>query len=164
MEIRESKLVLLTADLAGYARACAHRDALAIARFIDGWYRGSAGVIRTRGGRIVKFIGDAVLAVFDDGRAIDAVDAAIELTDALGPNEWRVELSANVHAAVVAEGEFGPDDDRRYDVMGSGVNHLFMMGGGSGIRISEPVYRRLPDARRGAWTKQRPPATYRLER
>jgi hypothetical protein len=34
------------------------------------------------------------------------------------------------------------------------------MGGGTGVRISEPVYRRLPDDRRGRWQKQKPPATY----
>jgi hypothetical protein len=32
--------------------------------------------------------------------------------------------------------------------VGSGVNHLFRMGGGTGIHISEPVYRQLPNAPR----------------
>jgi hypothetical protein len=52
-----------------------------------------------------------------------------------------VELAANLHLAVVADGELGPDDDRRRDVVGNRVNHLFSMGGGPGVRISEPVYR-----------------------
>jgi len=164
MEIRETKLVLLSADLAGYTRACAHRDALAIGRFLDTWYRECARVIRARGGRVVKFIGDAVLAVFAEAHAVDAVDAATALGDALRAccGDWRVTLGANVHVAIVAEGEYGPDDDRRYDVLGSGVNHLFLMGGGNGVRISEPVFRQLPDARRTAWSKHRPPATYSL--
>jgi adenylate cyclase len=165
MEIRESKLVLFTADLAGYTKACASRDALSIAHFLDAWYVDCARVLRGRGGRVVKFIGDAVLAVFDEARALDAIEAASELAAALRARRddgWRVDLGANVHIAVVAEGDYGPADDRRYDVLGSGVNHLFLMGGGSGIRISEPVFRQLPDDRRAAWVKHRPPATYAL--
>ena len=164
MEIREAKLVLLSADLAGYSRACAHRGALEIGAFLDAWYRECARVIRERGGRVVKFIGDAVLAVWSEDRVIDAVDAATALADALRGvcGDWRVALGANVHLAIVAEGEYGPPDDRRYDVIGSGVNHLFLMGGGNGVRISEPVFRQLPDAARAAWSKHRPPATYTL--
>jgi adenylate cyclase len=161
----ETKLVLLAADLAGYTRNAAHEDALAIARFLDPWYRASADLIRARGGRVVKFMGDAVFAVFPEPHAVDAVDAASELRDWLRTHRgtWRVDLSVNVHIAVVAEGDYGPDDDRRYDVIGSGVNHLFRMGGGGGIRISEPVYRQLPNERRGVWNKQRPPATYVID-
>ena len=47
-----------------------------------------------------------------------------------------------------------------HDVIGSGVNHLFLMGGGAGLRISEPIYRQLPNEHRAPWRKQRPPATY----
>ena len=111
-------------------------------------------------------MGDACLATFPDDRCVDAVDAAVELARAIEPirarHGMRVEVGANVHLAVVAEGEFGPDDDRRYDVLGSGVNHLFLMGAGPGVRVSEPVYRQLPNERRGAFSRQRPPATYAL--
>jgi hypothetical protein len=74
-----------------------------------------------------------------------------------------VDLSSKVHLAVVAEGEYGPADDARYDVIGSGVNHLFLMGGAPGVRISEPVYRKLPNSVRGRWAKRQSPATYELE-
>jgi hypothetical protein len=47
-------------------------------------------------------------------------------------------------------------------VIGSGVNHLFNMGGGSGLRISEPVYRQLANDARGVWRRNKPPATYSL--
>jgi adenylate cyclase len=164
MEITETKLVLVSADLAGYTRCAAGLDALTVARFLDGWYRAAAAIIRARGGRVVKFMGDAVLAVFPEDRAVDAVDACEQMIESVRATRgvMKVELGANVHTAVVAEGEFGPDDDRRYDVLGSGVNHLFLMGGAAGIRISEPVYRALPNERRGPWAKYRPPATYTL--
>jgi class 3 adenylate cyclase len=164
MTFRETKLVLLSADLAGYARATANLDALAVAAFLDDWYQQCAATIRHHGGRIVKYIGDGCLATFPDDRCVDAIDTATELQRAIdgvkSKHRLKVEVGANLHLAVVAEGDFGPDDDLRYDVLGSGVNHLFLMGGGAGIRVSEPVYRQLPNERRGDWKKNRPPATY----
>jgi adenylate cyclase len=168
MSFRETKLVLVVADLAGYARATASLDALAVAALLDDWYRRASPIVRARGGRVVKYIGDACLATFPDEKCGDAVDAVVELERDLGrfcaERRVKLELGASVHVAVVAEGELGPDDDARYDVLGSGVNHLFTMGRGPGIRISEPVYRRLPSERRGPWMKNHPPATYALSR
>jgi class 3 adenylate cyclase len=165
--VQETKLCLLSADLAGFSRACASLDAMSIARFLDGWYRRIAPVITSRGGRIVKFMGDGVLSVFPEAATLAALDAATALrtqaAELRAETSWRIDLGANVHLAIVAEGEFGPDGDRRYDVFGSGVNHLFLMGGGPGVRISEPVYRQLPNEVRDAWNKQRPPATYTLD-
>jgi adenylate cyclase len=148
--MRERTLCLLSADLAGFARACNGKDALAIAQFLDDWYRSCAPVITSRGGRIVKFMGDAVLAVFAESAAAAAVDCARDMRAHRW--SWPVELGANVHVATVADGDFGPDDDKRYDVFGHGVNQLFMMGGGPGIRVSEPVHRQLADDVRGACT------------
>ena len=120
-----------------------------------------------RGRRVVKFMGDGVLAVFPEEAALAAVDAATALRTALvelrSDAQWRVDLGASVHLAIVAEGDVGPDDVRRYDVFGSGVNHLFLMGGGAGVRISEPVYRQLPNEVRDAWNRHRPPATYTFD-
>ena len=168
MTFRETKRVLLSADLAGFARATANLDALAAAAFLDDWYRHCAAAVRNHGGRIVKYMGDGCLAIFDDDASVDAIDTATQLQSAVddlkSKHRLKVEVGANVHLATVAEGDFGPDDDRRHDVVGSGVNHLFLMGGGAGIRISEPVYRRLPNDRRAAWKKNRPPATYTLSR
>jgi hypothetical protein len=47
--------------------------------------------------------------------------------------------------------------------MGAGVIHVFRMGAGPGVRISEPVYRKLPSGERTPWRKNQPPATYTLE-
>jgi hypothetical protein len=43
------------------------------------------------------------------------------------------------------------------------VNQTFLLGRGAGIRISEPVYRKLPSAERTPWIKNKPPAVYVLE-
>ena len=166
MTFRETKRVLLAADLAGFARATANLDALASAAFLDDWYRQCAAAVRDHGGRIVKYMGDGCLATYGDDDSVNAIVTAIELQRAIDDvksrHRLKVEVGVNVHLATVAEGDFGPEDDRRYDVVGSGVNHLFLMGGGAGIRISEPVYRQLPNDRRSEWRRNRPPATYTL--
>ena len=48
------------------------------------------------------------------------------------------------------------------DVIGRAVNRCFLLGRGRGIRISEPVYRKLPSGDRSPWDKHRPPTVYAL--
>ena len=168
MMLREKKLVLLSADLAGYNRWSGNLEATVVATFLNEWYQMCARIIRARGGRVVKFMGDGCLAVFPESASVEAVEAAAEIRAGLGSlrpaSGVKLDLSAKVHLAIVAEGAFGPDDDARYDVIGSGVNHLFSMGGAPGVRISEPVFRKLPNNVRSRWQKHHPPATYELER
>jgi adenylate cyclase len=139
--MRKTKLTLLAIDLAGYTRATAGLDDIVVAAFMNDWYRLCAQAIRARGGRVVKFMGDGCLATFPADAAAAAVAAAEALAQSIEPvrdkHGLTVEVGANVHVATVAEGDFGPDDDRRYDVLGSAVNDLFRMGGAAGIRVSE---------------------------
>ena len=167
IDVIERELALLTVDLTGFTRAAATARALDLATFLDTYYRlCSAAVIRHHG-RVVKFMGDACFAVFSEAHCVDAVDCALDLQREVahlkGLYAKPPTLGSNVHKAIVADGEIGAEHDRRYDVFGEGVNHLFRMGGGAGIRISEPVYRALPNERRGPWKKHRPVATYVLE-
>ena len=59
-----------------------------------------------------------------------------------------LDLGANVHMATIIEGEYGAGRSAAFDVIGAGVIHAFRMGAGPGIRISEPVFRRLPNDQR----------------
>ncbi len=156
MTFQETTLVLFTADLAGYARATAHLAPLEVAAFLDGWYRSIEEILGRHGGRLVKFMGDGCLATFPAGACAAAVDAAAALQQL--DHRLGVEVGVKIHLGVVAEGEVGAD--RRYDVFGSAVNDLFRMGGAGQVLISEPVYRGLPDERRGAWQPHASHATY----
>jgi class 3 adenylate cyclase len=159
---RERKLVLLVIDLAGTSRAVASFDAVRLAEFTSAFFAICGEAVAAHGGRVVKYLGDGCFAVFDEREAVAAVDTALDVRSRLG--EFRetfdvdVELGANIHQAVVAEGEFEPDG--QYDIMGVGTIHAFRMGAGPGIRISEPVYRQLPNDERSLWTKHKPPAVY----
>ena len=163
--IRTRKLVITLLDLAGYTRACSGREDTDVAAFLDDYYTLVVNALQQAGGTVVKFIGDAVLAVFEPDQAAAAVSAVLGLDPATvelaSRHKVNVSTGANIHLATVAEGELGPPGFRRYDIIGTGVNHTFLMGGGAGVRISEPVYRQLPSDQRGPWDKQKPPAVYR---
>jgi adenylate cyclase len=161
---REATLVLLAADLAGFTRAVAALPPVALAGFLDGYYRRAGASVAHHGGRVVKFMGDACFAVFPEERCAAAVDCAVELATQTAPlGDSALTPGVNVHLASVAEGELGDGSDRRYDVVGAGVNQLFRMGSGAGLRISEAVYGRLPEDRRSAWKRQAAPAMYVLD-
>jgi len=168
--ISSQKLVIAVHDLHGYTRAAATADDLAVATFMDEYYVLCAELVHAGGGRVVKFVGDACLAVFPPERCADAVDAVRALRARVPALAHRHHLpvapgTSNVHLAVVAAGELGPAGDRRFDVLGAGVNHTFLLGArqGPGVHVSEPVYRALPNERRTPWRKAKPPAVYTLD-
>jgi class 3 adenylate cyclase len=165
MAFHERQLVTVVVDLARFTQAVSGMEATGMAELIDRFYNAAGATISERGGRVAKYIGDGCLAVWPPDRAVDAVDAVealgIEVRELAVDHGIDLEMGANIHICTVAEGEFGPD--RVYDIFSVGLIHTFRMGSGAGIRISEPVYRKLPSDRRGAWTKHQPPATYTLQ-
>ena len=129
--------------------------------------RGATRLVAGYGGHVVKFSGDNCLAVFEPSDARDAVACVLAMRDSvrsMGEDlHLALDLGANVHIATVVSGRFGGPSTPSDDVIGAGVIHTYRMGSGAGIRISEPVYRKLPSAERGSWRKYQPPATYTLE-
>jgi len=161
-----SRLVIFVGDLGGFALACRERSDAEVARFLDRYYAMADAVLSEAGGRVVKFMGDAVLATFPAEEAAAAVHAAVTLdvsTERLArEHAMPVTTGVNLHLGTVVEAELGRGASRRPDVVGRAVNQAFLLGGGPGIRISEPVYRSLPSGERSPWTKRRPPAVYFL--
>jgi len=149
------------ADLAGYAISFKTRSDGDMARFLDRYYRVAEDVIGAQHGRVVKFIGDSVLAVFSEAAAPAAVAAAVTLETAVGHIAQVLAIPAkvgvNLHMGPAVDAELGHKSSRRRDIVGRTVNQTFLLGRGPGIRISEPVYRRLASAERTPWTKNKPP-------
>jgi adenylate cyclase len=165
--LSERRLVMVMADVAGFTKAIAPLSSMQLAQLVDDLYQLMAEAIESSGGRVVKFVGDGCLAVYDESQAVAAVRCVRGLSaavQALGSTHGvALDIGANVHLSVVVEGDFGDGPSRRYDIMGAGVFHVFRMGAGVGVRISEPVYRQLPNDQRSPWRKQQPPATYSLQ-
>jgi class 3 adenylate cyclase len=164
MAFEERQLVVVVVDLARFTRAVAGLDAVAIAGVLDRFYAVAGRVVTERGGRVVKYLGDGCLVVFPPERAAVAVDSVEALADEVrglaGQVQLDLELGANLHLCTAAEGRY--ESTGAEDVVGVGVVHAFRIGGGPGVRISEPVYRKLPSDRRGRWAKYQPPSVYSL--
>jgi class 3 adenylate cyclase len=162
------KRTIVVIDLAGYTKAFQSAGDEKMVDFVQDYYEACEKAITAQGGKIIKFIGDACLAVFAADQAKNAVDAVVELQstiDTLGKNHnMEISLGANLHLSSTIEGEFGIGSSKRSDVLGRGVNQTFLLGRGSGLRISEAVYRALPSSARAPWNKHKPPAVYHFSK
>lgn len=104
------------ADIVGYTSLSAENEDAAL-QVVGELQRIARAAVEARGGRVVKFIGDAVLTVFDS--ADSALHAALEMQELFAASDvvrsHGVALRVGVHLGEVME---APDGD----VYGDGVN------------------------------------------
>jgi TolB-like protein/tetratricopeptide (TPR) repeat protein len=135
---------ILVADVVGYSRLMAADEARTLAALKERRAGILEPVVKSRSGRIVKFMGDGVLIEF--ASAVNAVNAALELqekfasTNANVEEDRRIVLRIGINLGdVIGEGS---------DIFGDGVNiaaRLEALAEPGGICISGQVY----DAVRG---------------
>lgn len=104
------------ADIVGYTSLSARDEDVALA-VVDEFQAASREAVEAHGGRIVKFVGDAVLVVFESSDA--ALKAALALRDAFREaptaHEYACQLTFGIHLGEVVEADDG-------DIYGDGVN------------------------------------------
>lgn len=165
-EFSSAPLVILVADLTGYARGFSCHSDAEMASFLERYYRMAGELIQEHGGRVIKFIGDAVLSTFPPDATAGAVAAAVAMEHAAARLADDVgldfRLGANIHFGDAVATELGTGASRRLDVIGRTVNQTFLLGRGRGIRMSERAYRKLPSSDRSPWEKRKPPVVYVL--
>lgn len=164
----EVERLIVLVDLAGFAKIFQSRAEIDVAIWLQDFYEARDRVLTGHGCTVLKFMGDACLAVFARENAAGAVAAVTELQDAVQKlaSQQRMPVSllgANLHIGSVIEGEFGGPTRRGRDIIGRGVNQAFLLGRGANIRISKSVYRTLPSVARSRWRKHKPPAIYHLD-
>ena len=131
---------ILFADVAGYTELSSHDEDLALG-LIKSFQRISRKIVADKGGRVVKFLGDGMLAEFS------SLDAAVNAAHALQSSfpyldeaiEARVSLRVGVHLGDIVFGEDG-------DVYGSGVNVASRIEGHAplaGVVVSDSAYQQL---------------------
>lgn len=135
-----------------------------VAAFLQAFYVQAADRLRPAGARIVKFIGDAGLAVFPPERADETVAALRRLAEEvekLGREcGFDTRLSAGVHVGPVVEGSFGPPDLARYDVLGWTVNRAAVLPRG-GMMLSPEAWEHLSPAARTGFERDAEKGTFR---
>jgi class 3 adenylate cyclase len=131
------------------------QEPLQFVMFIDDFYAIASEATQQCGGEIIKYIGDSSLSIFEEDQCEAAIES-IYKTQAAFPalcEKFGVKptgIRATVHTGEVVYGEFGPEGQK--DVIGKLANELFQTRG-RGITITEQVYRKLPNDKRGPWKK-----------
>jgi adenylate cyclase len=104
-----SPVAIVFTDLEGFTRYTSERGDDAALALLDDHHKAVGPVVRSRGGRVVKRLGDGLMLVFPSGEA--AVLAALELQET-APDPLRLRAGVHVGDAVVT----------RDDVVGHVVN------------------------------------------
>jgi adenylate cyclase len=162
-DFAQVSLLIVFADLNRYTAQVERRDDGEVARVMAAYYELAGSAIAAAGGRVVKFIGDAMLAVFPpetaDRGVLSLLDLKVAADRFMAGQGWDCDLMAKVHFGPVAEGQFGPAGDRRYDVLGKTVNVAARLET-SGVALSVEAFRCLGPAVRQRFKKHTPPVTY----
>jgi adenylate cyclase len=123
-------------DLRGFTRLADRTPPADMIALLDAYYDRVAAPVQERGGEVLKFIGDAMLAIFrcdkaGDGAACElALDAAV---DALGrlrllnqararDRAPRLDIGIALHLGDVMYGNIGASDRLDFTVIGAAVN------------------------------------------
>ncbi len=130
----QGDISVLFSDLVGFTSMSSTMQAPQVVEILNGYFDAMCPVIQSRGGDIDKFIGDAIMAVFQDDPAIDeshalrAATAAWEMQRALdifnassdGPD---LRMRIGVNSGPCVRGDIGSRFVRRdYTVIGDTVN------------------------------------------
>src|SRR6266568_2808011 len=136
-----------------------------IADTMDEYYTRVASAVKSAGGTVVKFIGDAVLIVFAENSADAGVRALVELKPALdrfmAERNWECRLHVKAHFGEVVAGPFGPNGDKRYDIIGRAVNTAAMLKT-DGITLTAEAFEKLSPGLQKRFNKQTPLNAYSL--
>jgi adenylate cyclase len=155
------RLVLLVVDLTNYTVLSRSRPDAAMAAFLDQFYALAEDAISGQGGRIVKFMGDAVLATFPPDAAPAALAATLDLRTRAerlaADSDLEMAVAANLHLGSVVVAEVGKGASRRPDVLGRVVVETFRMGNAAGLRLSDAFHRALPAEEQARWRPTTPP-------
>ena len=156
----EQAVLIVFADITRFMVNSRSTPDVALAELLDRYYRHADGLVATAGGRVVKFMGDAFLAVWPEAapaRGGGAVRPEAGHRRVVGGEGWdsRVVLKAHFGRAII--GPFG--GDARLDVIGNEVNVAATLPART-VSLSAEAFRRLESDRRRGFKKHSAPVVY----
>jgi class 3 adenylate cyclase/ActR/RegA family two-component response regulator len=169
-ETERLRVTVLMSDIRGYSRIAEHADLSVLASQLNTHRAEMNRAILDRGGTVMQYVGDAVMAVFGApdpavdhaDRALDAAMAMHRAQDAVNAT-WEetglpaFELGIGLSTGDVAAALLGSEERAEYTVVGDSVNlcqRLQQFATHGQIVLSEPTWEALAD---------RPPTAERLE-
>jgi adenylate cyclase len=139
--LQEVEATLVVHDLRHFSALTVQLGPVDLGIALSRYYEHVAAAIEPHGGRLVKFVGDAVMSVFlgatevdHRGNALEAVRATLRSREAwLAENTERgvpmLDYSIGVASGEVLAGDVGTSKLRFYDVLGEPVNVAFRLVG-----------------------------------
>ncbi len=126
------EVTVLFADLKGFTALSETLDPSELVDLLNGWLAAMDGAIAAHHGRVSKFMGDGVLALFgamhtNPWQARDAVNAALAMRDALtrynaAHGHLPLAMGVGIHRGEVVAGVMGSERLREFTVIGDVVN------------------------------------------
>jgi len=149
--MRRVRQVVLFCDIHRFMRAAvALGDRMPA--FVQAFYETVGAEAVAGGGAILKYIGDALMAVFPAGGEIDAVRAGLAMRAAFADlaARWQLDpeccLEVGISAGEVTRGVFGHPSLGQDDVMGETVSHAAMLQHHRGVAVTRSVRDAVGDA------------------
>lgn len=129
---------VLCTDVRGFSKYSSEHAPAEVLEFLNELFEEQCEIVTRNGGRVDKFLGDGMLAIFGDpveleNHALAAARAALDIAS-LGPNHIPnappdLRLGAAVHSGDVMVGNLGSRDRFEYTVIGDTVNIAFRIEG-----------------------------------
>lgn len=132
---KKRTLTIMMSDLRGFTAMSERMDAGDLISMLNHYLGEMTEVIQNRGGTIIEFIGDGIMAIFgapapSDKHAEEAIVAAVEMEARMeAVNAWNLahgfpvlEMGIGLNTGDVIVGNIGSERRTKYGVVGSHVN------------------------------------------
>ena len=153
------EVTVMFADLEGFTGISEHTEPEKLLHILNEYHTMIVGVIRDHGGTVDKFIGDAVMALYNTplqqtDHALRAVQTALLIRHVLPDFHqqfeplFRMSINFGIHSGMAVVGNVGAPDIMNYTAVGDTVNlaaRLQGMSTGGRILISSTTFEELPD-------------------
>ena len=161
MDHKFEKRVVLFFDLHAYS-SIARELGSDVMSFIQAVFQNLGDEIVDREGKIIKYLGDSVLATFREGFEPAAIEAAIAMRKKFQElvKEFKIQTSTELEVGIgvgeLVSGTFGHSSLRVEDIFGEIVNETAIICHHRGVAITEAVHEvvknqysweRLPDSK-----------------
>jgi len=140
-EPTELILVMAFADPTRYAKTCEGKTSREIFDMMSDYFQLAGDIVEGVDGRIVKFMGDAIFAVFPEDDPAKAVAALRQLKSEVeaffGSQGVESELRIKAHIGSATCGPIGTRTQKHFEVLGQEVNATAMLPRGDFVLSDE---------------------------
>ena len=151
-------LLIVFSDLSSFVKISEeHSDPVELFNLMNSYFEVVGSIIEPAGGRILKYMGDSVLIVFEEDQIDEAVKVSYRLKQEgdiwLQEQGLKSSQIFKIHFGEVAFGNFGSKKTNFPDAIGRTVNETILLKS-NGFAMSPQVFRKLSSETRKLFKKQ----------